>query len=138
MNVAQKRYAIFLFSQSDDTLTAKQQGLPVDVLNTTGLKEGVGLDPVGGGLALMDEPAHPNAAKVLLNWMLSRAGQLAVQRDPEAAGRHDSLRIDISKDDVNPMMRRRDGVNYIIMWNPEWMNMKPVTALVRQALDQKK
>lgn len=136
--LAQKRYAIFLFSQSDDTLIAKQQGLPVDVLNTTGFKEGVGLDPVGGGLALMDEPAHPNAAKVLLNWILSRAGQLAVQRDPEAAGRHDSLRIDIPKDDVNPMMRRRDGANYIIMWNPEWMNMKPVTALVRQALNQKK
>jgi len=136
--LAQKRYALFLFSQSDDTLTAKQQGLPVDVLNTSGLKEGVGLDPVGGAFALMDKPAHPNAAKVLLNWMLSREGQLAVQRDPEAAGRHDSLRIDIPKDDVNPMMRRQDGAKYIIMWNPEWMKMKPVEELVKQAMEKKK
>jgi len=136
--LAQKRFAFFLFSQSDDTLTAKQQGLSVQVLDTTRLKEGVGLDPVGGAYALMDKPAHPNAAKVLLNWMLSREGQIALQRDPEAAGRNDSLRIDIPKDDVHPMMRRRDGAKYLIMWNPEWMEMKPVDEIVKQALEQKK
>ena len=136
--LAQKRYAIFLFSQSDDTLNAKQQGLAVQVLDTTGLKEGVGLDPIGGANALMDKPAHPNAAKVLLNWMLSREGQSALQRDPEAAGRNDSLRIDIPKTDVHPMMRRRDGTKYIIMWNPEWMEMKPVDEIVKQAMEQKK
>jgi hypothetical protein len=136
--LAQKRFAIFLFSQSDDTLNAKQQGLPVQVLDTTGWKEGVGLDPVGGAYALMDKPAHPNAAKVLLNWLLSRDGQTAVQRDPDSAGRNDSLRIDIPKTDVHPMMRRRDRTKYIVMWNPEWMDSKPVEELVKQALEQKK
>jgi hypothetical protein len=86
----------------------------------------------------MDKPAHANAAKVLLNWLLSREGQLAVQRDPESAGRNDSLRIDIPKTDVHPMMRRRDGVNYIVMWNSEWMDMKPVEEAVKQALEQRK
>ena len=86
----------------------------------------------------MDKPAHANAAKVLLNWLLSREGQLAVQRDPESAGRNDSLRIDIPKTDVHPMMRRRDGVNYIVMWNSEWMDMKPVEEVVKQALEQRK
>jgi hypothetical protein len=136
--LAQKRYAFFLFSQSDDTLNAKQQGLPVQVLDTTSWKEGVGLDPISGAYALMDKPAHPNAAKVLLNWLLSREGQIAVQRDPESAGRNDSLRIDIPKTDVQPMMRRRDGTNYIVMWNPDWMEMKPVDDLVKQALEQRK
>jgi iron(III) transport system substrate-binding protein len=136
--LAQKRFAIFLFSQSDDTLNAKQQGLPVQVLDTTGWKEGAGLDPIGGAYALMDKPAHPNAAKVLLNWLLSREGQISVQRDPESAGRNDSLRIDIPKTDVHPMMRRRDGTKYIIMWNPEWMDGRPADELVRQTLEQKK
>jgi iron(III) transport system substrate-binding protein len=134
--LAQKQYALFLFSQSDDTLTASQQGLPVQVLDTTGWKEGVGLDPIAGAYALMDKPAHPNAAKVLLNWLLSREGQLAVQRDPELAGRTDSLRNDIPKTDVHPMMRRRDGVKYHIMWNPDWMDMKPVEKVVNQALEE--
>ena len=136
--LAQKRYALFLFSQSDDTLTASQQGLPVQVLDTTGFKEGVGLDPIGGAVALMDKPAHPNAAKVLINWLLSREGQLAVQRDPESAGRNDSLRNDIPKTEVHPMMRRRDGTKYIVMWNPEWMEMKPVQEIIDQALAQAK
>jgi iron(III) transport system substrate-binding protein len=136
--LGQKRYAIFLFSQTDDTLNAKQQGLPVQVLDTTNWKEGVGLDPIAGAYALMDKPAHPNAAKVLLNWLLSREGQIAVQKDPESAGRNDSLRIDIPKTDVHPMMRRREGANYIVMWNPDWMEMKPVDELVKQALERRK
>jgi iron(III) transport system substrate-binding protein len=136
--LAQKRYAIFLFSQTDDTLNAKQQGLPVQVLDTTAWKEGVGLDPIAGAYALMDKPTHPNAAKVLLNWLLSREGQIAVQKDPESAGRNDSLRIDIPKTDVHPMMRRRDGANYIVMWNPDWMEMKPVDDLVKKALEHRK
>jgi iron(III) transport system substrate-binding protein len=134
--LAQKQYAMFLFSQSDDTLTASQQGLPVQILDTTGWKEGAGLDPISGAYALMDKPAHPNAAKVLLNWLLSRDGQLAIQRDPEMAGRTDSLRIDIPKTEVHPMMRRREGVKYHVMWNPEWMDMKAVEKVVNQALEE--
>jgi hypothetical protein len=70
--------------------------------------------------------------------MLSREGQIALQRDGESAGRTDSLRIDIPKSDVHPMMRRKDGVKYLEMWNPNWMNMKPVEELVSQALSEAK
>ena len=61
---------------------------------------------------------------------------MAVQRDPELAGRTDSLRTDIPKTDVHPMMRRREGVKYHVMWNPEWMDMKPVEKVVNQALEE--
>ena len=132
--LAQKRFALFLFSQSDDTLNAKEQGLPVQILDTSGWKEGVGLDAIGGAYALMDKPPHPNAAKILINWLLSRDGQIALQRDREAAGRTDSLRIDIPKNDVLPLMRRREGVKYLLMWNPEWMDMKPVQDLISQVM----
>ncbi|HWH78212.1 MAG TPA: extracellular solute-binding protein [Candidatus Binatus sp.] len=136
--LAQKRFAIYLFSQSDDTLNAKEQGLPVQILDTSGWKEGVGLDAIGGAYSLMDNPAHPNAAKILINWLLSRDGQIALQRDHEAAGRTDSLRIDIPKTDVHPMMRRRDGINYLMTWNPEWQDMRPVQNLINQALSEGK
>ena len=136
--LAQKRYALYLFSQSDDTLNAKEQGLPVQILDTAGWKESVGLDPISGAFALMDKPAHPNAAKVLINWLLSRDGQIALQRDHESAGRTDSLRIDIPKNDVHPMMRRREGVNYLLMWNPQWMETKPVQELISQTLKESK
>jgi iron(III) transport system substrate-binding protein len=136
--LAQKRFALYLFGQSDDTLNAHEQGLPVQILDTASWKEGVGLDPISGAYALMDKPAHPNSAKVLINWLLSREGQMALQRDREGAGRTDSLRIDIPKNDVHPMMRRREGVNYLLMWNPRWMETKPVQELIRQALKERK
>ena len=57
---------------------------------------------------------------------------------PEAAGLTDSLRIDIPKTDVRPMMRRRDGVKYLEMWNPAWQDMKPVQELINQVLSEGK
>ena len=132
--LAQKRFALYLFSQSDDTLNAKSQGLPIQVLDTSNWKEAPGLDAIGGAYMLMDKPAHPNAAKILVNWLLSRDGQIALQRDAENAGSIDSLRTDIPKSDVNPLMRRKDGVKYLEMWNPNWMNMKPVQELIDQVM----
>jgi iron(III) transport system substrate-binding protein len=134
--LAQKRFSLYLFSQSDDTINAKEQGLPIQILDTSRWKEAVGLDVTGGSYSLMDKPAHPNAAKVLINWLLSRDGQIALQRDSEAAGRTDSLRTDIPKGDVHPLVRRKEGVKYLEMWNPNWMNMKPVEELVTQALSE--
>jgi iron(III) transport system substrate-binding protein len=136
--LAQKRFSLYLFSQSDDTINAKEQGLPIGIMDTSRWKEAVGLDVTGGSYSLMDKPAHPNAAKVLINWLLSREGQIALQRDSEAAGRTDSLRTDIPKGDVHPLMRRKEGVKYLEMWNPTWMDMKPVEDVVRQALSEAK
>jgi len=136
--LAQKRFALWLFSQSDDTLDAKDQGLSVQILDPNNWKESAGLDATGGAYGLMDKPPHPNAAKILINWLLSRDGQVAVQRDHESAGLTDSLRIDIPKSDVRPMLRRRDGVKYLEMWNPAWQDMKPVQELINQVLSEGK
>lgn len=125
----------------DKTLRAAEQegqGLAVQILDAGNWKEAAGLDTIGGAYALMDRPAHPNAAKVLVNWLLSREGQIALQRDSENAGSIDSLRIDIPKSDVNPLMRRKDGVKYLEMWNPNWMNIKPVEELINQIMGEGK
>ncbi|MGZ8464362.1 MAG: hypothetical protein ACXW6J_15520 [Candidatus Binatia bacterium] len=45
---------------------------------------------------------------------------------------------DIPKADVNPIMRRKDGVKYLEMWNPNWMNMKPVEELINQVMSEDK
>jgi general stress protein 26 len=42
------------------------------------------------------------------------------------------------KTDVRPMMRRRDGVKYLEMWNPAWQDMKPVQELINQVLSEGK
>jgi ABC-type Fe3+ transport system substrate-binding protein len=91
---------------------AMQQGLPVGQI--IGLKEGGTLSSSGGTLSLLQNAPHPNAAKVFVNWLLSREGQLQVQKGRK--GRlltpSNSLRIDIPKNDLPEESLRKDGVDY--------------------------
>lgn len=53
-------------------------GLPVKALPT--MKEGTFGTAGSGNLAIIKSPAHPNATKVFVNWVLSREGQDVVPR----------------------------------------------------------
>ncbi len=53
-------------------------GLPVKSLPT--MKEGTFGTAGSGNLAIIKNPAHPNAAKVFVNWLLSHEGQDVVPR----------------------------------------------------------
>jgi ABC-type Fe3+ transport system substrate-binding protein len=79
----------------------------------------------------MDKPPHPNASKVFINWLLSRDGQTAVQKDGET---NDSLRVDITKSGVRPTVRRKDRGKYMVTWKAEWMDTEPMQKVVDQAL----
>jgi iron(III) transport system substrate-binding protein len=129
--LAQKRFALLLFGNGDDVLQAKAQGLPVNVIDTGAWKEGGNLEPGAFTVAWLERSPHPNAAKVFINWLLSREGQIAVQRD---GGVHDSLRVDIPKNDLRPMARRKEGAKYMVTWKAEWMDSEPMQRVVNQAL----
>jgi iron(III) transport system substrate-binding protein len=133
--LAQKRFALMLFGNGDDVLQAKAQGLPVNVIDTAGWKEGGNLEPGAFTLAWLDKSPHPNAAKVFINWLLSREGQIAVQKD---GGVSDSLRVDIPKHDLRPVARRKEGARYMVTWKAEWMDSEPMQKIVNQALEKRK
>jgi len=97
---------------SDEMDKAMEQGLPVgQILN---LKEGGTLSSSGGTLSLLQNAPHPNAAKVFVNWLLSREGQAQVQKGRKGRPRtgSNSLRIDIPKNDLPEEIRRKDGADY--------------------------
>jgi ABC-type Fe3+ transport system substrate-binding protein len=75
---------------------AIQQKLPLGYLDTDNWKEGGSSSAAGGTLGIPSRAPHPNAAKILVNWLLSREGQMALQKlgRPDA---HNSRRIDIPK-----------------------------------------
>jgi len=133
--LAQKRFSIMLFGNGDDVMQAKAKGLPVNVIDTSTWKEGAALEPAAFTLVLMDKPAHPNAAKVFINWLLSREGQMAVQKEGET---NDSLRVDIPKNEVRAMVRRKDGAKYRVTWKAEWMDAEPMQKVVNEALAKRK
>jgi ABC-type Fe3+ transport system substrate-binding protein len=111
----------------------KQQGLPVDSFGL--MKEGAALSAGQGFLTLVNQSPHPNAAKVFVNWFLSRAGQINFQKALAQAedGAPDSLRTDIPKDVVLPKYRRIEGVKYLDT-DSQWDAMKPVMRLVEETL----
>lgn len=59
---------------------AKRQGLPVDWFRAEQLKEGVALYSSSGNVGLVNRALHPNAARVAVNWLLSREGQTSYQK----------------------------------------------------------
>lgn len=76
------KYAISIFGPVSrmDLDLMQTQGLPVDWFKPGHLKEGTYITGGSGGVALIKNAPHPNAAKVGLNWLLSREGQMAYQR----------------------------------------------------------
>jgi iron(III) transport system substrate-binding protein len=114
---------------------AQLQGLPVEEFGN--FKEGAALTTQYGTLALLNRAPHANAAKVFINWFLSRDGQIALQKSlaRTSAETADSLRIDIPKNDVKPENRRAPEANYLdIDGRVEWTDMKPVLAIFEEAL----
>lgn len=116
------------------------QGLPVAWFAPEHLKEGAYITAGSGGVALINKAPHPNAAKVGLNWLLSREGQIAYQRIfTEGNDGPDSLRIDIPKDKVPKGNRRpQAGPNrYPLVDRADWMDMEIIRKFVKESLEQR-
>ena len=130
--LAQGKYAICMGCK--DSMRAKNQGLPVDDFDTTAWKEGTSFSSGGGSLSLLNQAPHPNAAKVFINWFLSRKGQMALQKLGDPDDPPNSRRIDIPKDDVPMDARLQPGVKYFDVVKPEYGDMKPIFDLAKEIM----
>ena len=130
--LAQGKFAICMGCK--DSQRAKNQGLPVDDFDTTHWKEGSSFSAGGGSMAYMNQAPHPNAAKVFLNWFLSRKGQMALQKLGDVDDPANSRRIDIPKDDIPPENRLQPGVKYFDVVKPEYGDMKPIFDLAKEIM----
>jgi iron(III) transport system substrate-binding protein len=103
------KFALEFIPAGSDTTDMSDQGLPVkDFLRP--LKEGGQIAASGTGtLAVMNKAAHPNAAKLFVNWFLSKEGQIAAMT---ANPLDESLRQDVPKNMVREERRRVAGAKY--------------------------
>jgi len=115
---------------------AKAQGLPVDEFKDANFKEPPSLDTgANGTIVLLKQAPHPNAAKVFINWFLSREGQSLYQETMNTRFDYvESMREDISKESVPAEYRRRKGVKYINMFVPEHMDPAPMLKLYKDTM----
>lgn len=136
--LAHGKFAICFFCS--EILKVKAQGLPVDEFQTAQWKESRTISAGNmGSIVLPSQPPHPNAARLFVNWLLSREGQTVFQRAANTPNNsEESLRTDVPKDMVRSEVRRVDGVKYLLVDKPEYIDMAPIYDIVEKALVQAK
>ncbi len=127
------KYAFGIGARNVDT--AMMQGLPLNQFLPGSLREGSSETAYNGTLSFVNRAPHPNAAKVAVNWLLSREGQAAwLEANQKTGGLYDSLREDISKDKVSERARRVRGAKFLWL-DPAWIEeLESIRNIIKQAL----
>ena len=137
--IATGKFIVCIPVQGGTVYKAKNQGLPVEQFDSYHFKEGVNLSSAFGSLALMNHAPHPNAAKVFINWLLSREGQTVFQNVISVPGdARNSRRIDVSKDHIPPDEQRPEKMTYFDTDDPDTKDLTPAMRLLDEILAGKK
>ena len=126
--LARGKYAITLFAIQEPLDKMERQGLPLKRVNIE--FEGVDGVVTGGSTSqiveVYDRAPHPNAAKLFVNWLLSRDGQMFIYNNlKNPPDPRNSLRKDIPKANVDPTTIPKAGVKYeAIDMLPEYLNQR--------------
>ncbi|HSE87421.1 MAG TPA: extracellular solute-binding protein [Candidatus Binatia bacterium] len=96
--LGQGRYSVGIGLSDALAEQRAKQGVPVEIVDIRQLKEGSDTSPASGGLSIFNRAPHPNAAKVYINWLLSKEGQTLYAR---ATG-YISNRLDVPTDHTFP------------------------------------
>ena len=86
-------------------------------------------------MSFFSRAPHPSAAKVAVNWLLSREGQTTwLDYNAKTAGQYDSFREDIPKDKVADLARRIAGGKYLTL-KTEWIEeLDTIRELIKRSL----
>jgi iron(III) transport system substrate-binding protein len=97
-----------------------EAGLPIKFLPGEAMKEKYYISAGSGGVSVVNRAPHPNAAKVYLNYLLSRQGQLEFVKASMAP----SFRVDLPKD--LPVMGGipAKGVEYQLNYKEPYVDLK--------------
>jgi len=94
--VGQGRMPVLLGGADFIVVARSRQGVPIEVVDPRGIKEGSDVSPANGSVGIVNNRPHPNAAKVYLNWLLSKEEQTAFAK----VNGYVSARLDVPTDHV--------------------------------------
>jgi iron(III) transport system substrate-binding protein len=70
--------APIMMGAADRVIEARiKQGAPIGIVESGQIKEGTDISAASGNASIFNKPPHPNAAKVYLNWLLTKDTQEA-------------------------------------------------------------
>lgn len=103
--LAQGKYPVLVFPILPQLTPFKEAGAPVDSVLA---EEGTYITRSGGAVSLLNRASHPNAAKVMINWIFSREGLTHISKQTGSQ----SSRIDVPTDFLDPNLVRQPGTRY--------------------------
>lgn len=112
--VAKGKYSIAAFIQQGRGAELERAGAPVKMIT---IPDASYIGSSGCLLGLVNRAPHPDAAKLFINWLLSREGQSAVYRDMGIP----SARIDVSTEGISPVLIPDPSRKYFSSENIEWV-----------------
>lgn len=112
--VAQGKYPVAIAPQSDTVGMFKREGAPVAQLI---LDDGTYVAAGSGFIILVNKAAHPNAARLFINWFLGKEAQTLYSKSNLLP----SSRLDVPTDHLDPVTVRQSGVKYFNRNNEEFI-----------------
>lgn len=103
--LAKGKYPVATVPQPQLFKEFQEAGSPIAAVE---LEEGTWLATGDSGLALVNKAPHPNAAKIFVNWLLTKEGQTFFSKIMGVQ----SARIDVPTDFLDPMQVRQPNVKY--------------------------
>lgn len=128
------KFAIALAPSASEVQAGIKQGLPLGRFEPRAFKEGIYMRATQGSLSILSQLPHPNAAKVFVNWLLSREGQTLYQKyflriDPVF-----SLRDDVPTDPSVEPYRPKAGEKFMPIYRAEFRNLDQARKVIDEVL----
>lgn len=103
--LARGKYAIAIAARPEMMKPLLDMGMPVKWVTP---QEGAYVTAGGGFASLLNRPLHPNAARLFLNWVLSKEAAIMWQRATDTQ----SARVDVPIDSLSQDHIRKPGMKY--------------------------
>jgi iron(III) transport system substrate-binding protein len=128
------KFAIVLAPSASDVQAGMKQGLPLARFEPRAFKEGLYMRATQGSLSVLSQPPHPDATKVLVNWLLSKDGQTHYQKQFLRIDPIFSLREDVAADPTFDSYKPKPSDKFMSVYRPEFRDLEPAFKVIDEAL----
>lgn len=104
--VGRGKYLVEISPTTVEPRVLMREGMPLAYIEH--MREGTVITASSGSMMFVDKAPHPKAARVFLNWFLSKEGQYIVSKESQLPSR----RIDIPRDHLDPKAVPKAGRAY--------------------------
>jgi ABC-type Fe3+ transport system substrate-binding protein len=128
------KFAIALAPSASEVEAAMKQRLPVTRFEPRAFKEGIYMRATQGSLSVLTRRPHPNATKLLINWLLSKEGQTHYQNQFFRVDPMFSLREDVPPDASVEPYKPKPSDRFISVYRPEYRDLDAAYKVIDEAL----